>query len=194
MSTHTSRAISAAALALLLAIGLGPAASAETADSSRDQATAPAVDIPNARIPLEGVLTGGQPSPEALEQAATAGYRTILNLRGAGEGDEGRDEAGEVEALGMRYVTLPIASAGDLDRERILSLKALLDDADARPMMIHCASGNRVGALLALVAAETGTPPDAALGLGLDAGLTRLEPVIRERLGLPAATPPAPER
>ncbi|MEM9593689.1 MAG: sulfur transferase domain-containing protein [Acidobacteriota bacterium] len=194
MSTRTPRVFSAAAIALLLAVGVGSAASAETAESSKDAAAAPWIDIPNARTPLPGMLTGGQPSREALEQAAAAGYGTIVNLRGAGEGDEGWNEAAEVEALGMRYVALPIASADDLDREKILRLVALITDSEPQLMMVHCASGNRVGALIALAAAEAGTPPDAALRIGLDAGLTGLEPVIRERLGLPAAAPPAPER
>jgi hypothetical protein len=51
--------------------------------------------------------------------------------------------------------------------------------------MVHCASGNRVGALLALRANRLeGASPEDALELGLDAGLTRLEPAVREALGL----------
>jgi hypothetical protein len=58
---------------------------------------------------------------------------------------------------------------------------------------LYCASGNRVGALLALAAARhEELPPEQALQLGLDAGLTRLEPALRERLGLPAKPPEEP--
>ena len=46
---------------------------------------------------------------------------------------------------------------------------------DALPAMVHCASGNRVGAMLALKAAWIdGASPEEALQLGVDAGLTRL--------------------
>ena len=49
-------------------------------------------------------------------------------------------------------------------------------------VLIHCASGNRVGALVALHARGTGATPDEALALGKAAGLAGLEPAVRARL------------
>ena len=55
------------------------------------------------------------------------------------------------------------------------------------PVLLHCGSGNRVGALLALAAFHVdGRPADAALQYGLDSGLTRLEPVVRDHLSAAA--------
>jgi hypothetical protein len=49
--------------------------------------------------------------------------------------------------------------------------------------MLHCGSGNRIGALFALMAFHLeGESADRALQVGREAGLTRLEPVVRERL------------
>jgi hypothetical protein len=50
---------------------------------------------------------------------------------------------------------------------------------------VHCGSGNRVGALAALLAAEEGADIDEALDVGRAAGLTRLEAVVREQLEAP---------
>jgi hypothetical protein len=59
--------------------------------------------------------------------------------------------------------------------------------------VIACASGNRVGALLALREFWLeDAEPEAALALGKAAGLTRLEPSVRLLLGLPPAPPATP--
>ena len=53
-------------------------------------------------------------------------------------------------------------------------------------VLVHCASGNRVGALIAIGAAKAGgMAPEAALELGKAAGLTSAEPRVRELLQLP---------
>lgn len=142
--------------------------------------------LPNGREPLPGVLTGGQPSRAQLEALAGAGYRTVVNLRAPGE--EMPVSGTDVEALGMRYVHIPIAGRDDLTSAKAGELGALLADPSARPLAIHCASGNRVGALLALEAARVeGKTAAEALELGRAAGLGGMEPAVREALGLPPA-------
>jgi uncharacterized protein (TIGR01244 family) len=50
------------------------------------------------------------------------------------------------------------------------------------PVLIHCGSGNRVAALLALSKSAEGADDEIAIEYGRQAGLTRLEGVVRERL------------
>lgn len=171
-----------------------PAAPSIPAPAPAPAPAAAAEDLlPNARRPLPRLLTGGQPSAEQLEALAAAGYRTIVDLRPQGEQGAPADEPERVEALGMRYVRIPIAGAGNLTEEAARALDEVLDREAAYPAAVHCASGNRVGALLAFRAARLeGADPEAALALGRDAGLTRLEPAVRELLGLPPATPAEP--
>lgn len=167
--------------------GAAPAFTAESAPETRDGAEAHEL-LPNGRRPLPDLLTGGQPTAEQLEELAGLGYRTVIDLRTEGESGALADEPARVEALGMRYVRLPVAGAAGLSDDNARALDELLAGAGAYPVVLHCGSGNRVGALLALRAALTeGADPDAALQLGLDAGLTRLEPTVRELLGLPDA-------
>ncbi len=141
--------------------------------------------LPNGRRPFPDILTGGQPTLQQLETAVARGYRTVINLRPVNEGGTTRED---VEGLGMSYVLIPVAGAEGLTIENTRALNDALRDAE-RPVIVHCASGNRVGALFALRAFHVdGKSADEALEIGKIAGLTRLEPVVRHQLGL--AAPP----
>ena len=140
------------------------------------------IDIPNAKMPIAGILVGGQPSVEQLEQAAQAGYRTIVNLRSPGEKGSW-DEAAKAATLGLRYVAIPMAGADGLTAENAQALAEIVDDPQALPAMVHCASGNRVGGLFAMRAFHfDGKSAESALAVGREAGLTSLEDAVKERL------------
>ena len=145
------------------------------------------VEIPNARSSGEGILTGGQPTEAQIRQLAAEGYRTIVNLRAAGE-PGGWDEAPLAEELGLRFVAIPMSGAAGLAEGNARKLAKVLEQDDAYPVLVHCKSGNRVGALFALKAFYVdGRDADAALGVGLRAGLTSLESAVREHLEEAAA-------
>lgn len=118
--------------------------------------------IVNARVPEAGVLFAGQPTPEQLQALADAGYRTVIDLRGAEE-DRGYEEASVAGRAGLEYVSIPVTRETLAAPETFEEFIRRFRDAD-RPVLVHCASGNRVGALYYayLVAAE-GRPRDAAL-------------------------------
>jgi uncharacterized protein (TIGR01244 family) len=181
-----SLALFVVALAALAFATAGSAHPGESGPGAVD--TTELLSIPGARIPMDGVLSGGQPTPDQIEAAAVAGFGTVINLRSAVEkGFEWEAEA--VESLGMRYVSIPVAGAKGLTRETVERLDAALSEAVASgPVLLHCASGNRIGAILALRAAWLhGVEAEAALEFGLANGMTRLEPTIRELLGLETA-------
>lgn len=143
--------------------------------------------ITNARIPMDGLLSGGQPTKEQVEAAAQAGYGTVINMRGAKEpGFEW--EAELVEQLGMKYEHIPVTGKESLTREQIVHIDAVLTAAlDKGPVLLHCASGNRIGAVIALRAAWVdGMDPEKALAYGKASGMTGTEGLTRELLGLPA--------
>ena len=141
--------------------------------------------------PRPGLRTGGQPTPEQLDALATQGVRTVIDLRPDSE-DHGYDEARAAGQRNLRYVQLPIAGPEDLTPTNAAALKRLLDDSDG-DVLLHCASGNRAGALLALMAAqEERMPAQQALELGKAAGMKSLIQVVAERLGLPPESVSAP--
>jgi len=53
-----------------------------------------------------------------------------------------------------------------------------------RPVLIHCSSGNRVGAMLALRAKLNGASSDQALAFGIAGGLTGSKAAIEQKLAL----------
>lgn len=129
--------------------------------------------------PVDGLSTAGQPDEAAFKVFADSGYAAIIDLRTEGE-DRGLDEAAVVEDLGMEYVLMPIGR-GDITFEKAAELRRLLDQYD-EPVLLHCGSANRVGALLALQEyAETGDR-EASLEAGREAGLTGLEGAVIEEI------------
>lgn len=139
------------------------------------------IDIPNARTPAEGVLTGGQPSAAQFAAAKQAGYRTIINLRNSGEPGVA-EQAKALPEMGFAYHHLPIAGGAGLTLENAKAFAALLDGAEG-PTMVHCGSGNRVGALAAMKAFHLdGKDADEALALGREWGMTGLEPAVKPLL------------
>jgi len=130
--------------------------------------------------PVENISSSGQPGRAAFEVFAKSGYVAVVDLRGADE-DRGLDEHDVVEGLGMQYVTLPIVGEDAVSYENAQKLDTLLSELDG-PVLLHCVRGNRVGALLALRHSQSGASDEEALAFGKKAGLTRLEPVVQERL------------
>lgn len=135
------------------------------------------------RRPLPGVLAAGQPSPAQLATLAAEGLKTIINLRAPTEPVE-FDEAREAERLGLRYVSIPVAGPQDVGLETAARFSRELKEARAAgDVLIHCASANRVGAMLALDEAMAQNKSTAdALASGRAAGLTTLEPKVTEVL------------
>lgn len=116
--------------------------------SGEERGTAPSLPagIPNARVLLDGIVTAGQPTAAHLAQLARAGVKTVIDLRGADE-PRGFDEAGAAASAGLEYHVVPVV-AGAVGRAEFDAVRALLGTAEKRPVLVHCASANRVGAAL----------------------------------------------
>jgi uncharacterized protein (TIGR01244 family) len=134
--------------------------------------------IPQYRHPRPDLYTGGQPDAPAWPQLAEAGVRTVVNLRPVAE-MAGRNEAAEVASAGLTYVNVPIGGPDNLGRDEVAALWSALESSSG-PVLVHCGTGNRCGALLALAEAwHRGSTPDEALAFGQRAGLSSLEPAVR---------------
>lgn len=137
--------------------------------------------VPKGGAPEDGLVTAGQPSLEDFQRLKEAGLKSVINLRRPDE----RGTASEPEwmdELELNYLALPIAGAGDLTESAARELDQALANAD-RPVLLHCGSSNRVGALLALRAHYVqGQTIEEALAFGRAGGLTKLEGTTREIL------------
>jgi uncharacterized protein (TIGR01244 family) len=138
--------------------------------------------VANAVSPEAGIVSAGRLARDDVANLREAGIRHVIDLTPDAE-TPGFDEATAVDAAGLAYDNLPLAGAADLTRENVQAFDALLVRAD-RPVLVHCGSGNRVGAMAALRAAWLeNRPVEEAIAIGKSWGLAGLEGAVRERLG-----------
>ena len=138
--------------------------------------------VPNQCRPENRLFCGGQPTAQQLADFAREGGGCVVNLRPEAEMG-GWDEGATVRGLGMHYVHIPVAGPEDLSRAAASTLADAMREFDEDHLMVHCASGQRVGALVALKAGwNDGLSADQSIEVGRKAGLQRLEPVVRSKL------------
>lgn len=131
-------------------------------------------------VPVNGVTTAGQPDAAALSIFAEQGYKTVIDIRTEPE-ERGMDEAAVINDLGMEYVLFPIDKAEHINFDSARELGRLIEEAEG-PVLVHCGSANRVGALFALRKSLAGADDEVALEYGREAGMTRLEGKVTEIL------------
>jgi uncharacterized protein (TIGR01244 family) len=122
---------------------------------------------------------GGQPDEASLTRLAEeAGVTTVINLRNEGEMSRlGFDEVGLVQARGLNYVSVPLSpdSFSAMDVARF----AAAVESTEEPVLLHCASSNRVGGMwAAYLVRHRGMDLEEAIRQGKAAGL-RSESMIQ---------------
>ncbi|MBI4909162.1 MAG: tyrosine-protein phosphatase [Acidobacteria bacterium] len=105
--------------------------------------------VPNFWKVNEGVYRGGQPTTEGFKSLAGLGVKTVINLRRISEHSQS-DEENAVRANGMRYVSVPMKGLAAPTNEQIYKILAILGNAAAAPVFIHCKRGaDRTGTVIA---------------------------------------------
>jgi protein tyrosine phosphatase (PTP) superfamily phosphohydrolase (DUF442 family) len=137
--------------------------------------------LKNLHQPRPFILSSGQPTKEQLKTLSEEGIKHIVNLRPVSE--QKWNEAREVRSLGMNYISIPISGPDDLTEKNARKLDAALILIGKDPALMHCASGNRVGALAAMREAIINKQPTRqAINTGKRWGLTSMEPAVRKKL------------
>jgi protein tyrosine phosphatase (PTP) superfamily phosphohydrolase (DUF442 family) len=107
--------------------------------------------------------SGAQPTDQAYAKAATSGFRSVLSLRTGNEGVDLARERSLVEKSKMRYFNIPVVSSAPRP-EQAHEFIRLVKDKSNHPMLITCASANRVGAFMMIYrVVEQGWSEDKAL-------------------------------
>lgn len=167
---------------LLIALGLIALAACNPAPVLDNDVLAQA-DIVNLLAPEPNIMSSGQPTEEQFQLLAEAGVKHVINLRTPEEMEF--DEGALVRSLDMEYHSIPVAVSSGITRQNAQALFDLLENLSGEPVVIHCASGQRVGALIALSAQQNqGLDADAAMQEGERWGLSspRITPVVRSLL------------
>ena len=138
------------------------------------------LDMINTLVPNEKLIVGGQPSKNDLAVLKDLGIKHVVNLRPESE-EISYDEPCLVKELGMEYHLIPVTDIDSYSKSAAQAYLAIVELG--QPILVHCASGNRVGALIALADYWlNGVGNSEALAHGLQAGLTKLETDVRQVL------------
>ena len=155
-----------------------------------DEATAKdnGIDLENMFEPYfrpdDNTIVCGALDDEKVAALAAAGVELVLNLQP--DDELNFDERAAVERAGMHYEQLPISGAKDLKQLNILAFDNILRQYHGKKTVLHCGSGNRAGAAVALRAGWLrGRKMDTALERGRSHGLTKLEEEVHNRLLVP---------
>jgi tyrosine-protein phosphatase SIW14 len=114
--------------------------------------TSPSKDFPNVKISNFGKMDdrfyrGAQPKKGQYQALKDLGIKTIIDLQ-----NEPTDyEKPEAEALGLRYVNIPIVDKGYPTDANIAAFLKTIDDPETGVFYLHCAGGrHRTGDMGAL--------------------------------------------
>ena len=125
--------------------------------------------IPNMHV-LGDVYTAGQPEVSDFALVRDLGVRTVINLRN--ERELGAfDERATVEDLGLAYRNIPFGGPAELSDQVLDQARVAMAGAEP-PILLHCGSANRVGAVwIAWRALDEGVPLEQAVAEAKEVGL-----------------------
>ena len=125
-------------LAIVLALGLLSVASVSAQTASAKS------NIKNFGQMDARFYRGAQPKEEDYKDLKTLGVKTVIDLRDDPVSYEKRD----VEALGMRYVNIPMSDKSYPKEEQIVAFLKLANDPATGAFYVHCAGGrHRTGVM-----------------------------------------------
>ena len=129
---------------LFAAISLILASQITAFTQERNHASLSNVTIKNFGQMDDRFFRGAQPKEGDYQQLAALGIKTIIDLRDDPESYEQRD----AEALGMKYVNIPMSDKEYPAAAKIEQFLKLVDDPSTGKFYVHCAGGrHRTGVM-----------------------------------------------
>jgi tyrosine-protein phosphatase SIW14 len=127
--------------AIIAAISFGIASFPVAAQTNVD-------GVPNFHQINEQVYRGAQPTAVGFQSLAKLGVKTVIDLREGGS--RSVEEQKEVEAAGMRYISIPFAGMSTPSAANVTKVLALFNDSSNGPVFVHCRRGaDRTGTVVA---------------------------------------------
>jgi tyrosine-protein phosphatase SIW14 len=109
-----------------------------------NKADASKVSIKNFGQMDDRFFRGGQPKQDEYPELAALGIRTVIDL----QDDPTSYEKQSVEALGMKYVNIPMSDSRYPESAKIDQFLKLVDDPSTGKFYVHCAGGrHRTGVM-----------------------------------------------
>lgn len=134
--------------------------------------------------PDQQTIVCGVLDSDKIAALAQAGVELVINLQT--DDELNFDEAAAVTQAGMYYQQLPINGADDLKQLKILAFDNILRQYHGKKVAMHCGTGNRAGAAMALRTGWLrGRKMETSMERGRSHGLTSLEQEVHNRLLVP---------
>ncbi len=114
------------------------------------------------------IATSGNLSEGAISELKKHGFRSILDLRTKPEGVD--IESDKVRQAEMGYLNLPVGKEWP-DDSMFRQFEQFVENQDNHPILIHCASANRVGMVWAAYRLKHGVDYEIALTEGRTIGM-----------------------
>ncbi|XOZ33166.1 fused DSP-PTPase phosphatase/NAD kinase-like protein [Halomonadaceae bacterium KBTZ08] len=138
--------------------------------------------VTNYNRPAPYIGSGGHLGEGAMSELKAMGFTTVVSLLTPAEGLAAERRA--ARQAGLNFFGISVSSATPTAGQ-VQSFAEIASTTSHYPILIHCASSNRVGAMWALYRHRMGVPAGIALEEGKAAGLKPSKEVaVRERLGL----------
>jgi len=109
-------------------------------------------EYPNVKIGNFGKMDdrlyrGAQPEKGEYASLADLGVKTVIDLRN----DPTNYEKSEVEALGMKYVNIPMSGWKYADDKDVDTFMSLMNNPETGPVYVHCKAGKHRTGLVGAV-------------------------------------------
>ena len=105
--------------------------------------------LPNGGRINQALFRGAQPRSAGFEQLKKLGVTTIVDLRGEDPGTR-EWERRQAEALGMRFVSIPVSGWSPPNNEQVAEFLTLFHEAGKEKVFVHCRFGDdRTGVFVA---------------------------------------------
>lgn len=131
-------------------------------------------------VRIKHLYISSQPDAETFKIAREKGLELVINLGDSSEHIWEEEEA--AKQAGLNYYNIPIPSTGEsFDPDTIDQISALVQQHKDQKILLHCSSGNRASAWLAIhLNKDHNMPMDSAISLAKQVGLT--SPAVENRI------------
>jgi len=138
--------------------------------------------VKNYNRPSPFIAAGGHVEKGAMAELKAQGFNTVVSLLTEEEGVA--EEKAEAHAAGLNFYALGVSTTAPTQAQ-VEAFSKIASSPANYPILLHCASSNRVGAMWALYRFHMGVPAEIAIEEGRAAGLkTSREGAVRELMGL----------
>ncbi|BDA74742.1 hypothetical protein CAL7716_089080 [Calothrix sp. PCC 7716] len=135
----------------------------------------------NTKKVSDNLSVAGQVTKEELQQLASEGFKSVLNLRDSNEEGFFSDEQQQAEKLGLEYANVPLQpkqADEELTKQAIEQVENL-----PKPILIHCGGGARAGGIALIAAAiEEGLSYEEITQKAKEVGISLDQPHLKQFL------------